>query len=57
MSLAVKLAHVGFGLPAPGSGFFSTSPADETISHSKPVTGSLSPGLTTMCFAASYSSL
>ena len=56
MSFGVNCAHAGFALPPPGSGVFSTLPADVTTRQSKPVMGILSPGLTTMCFALPYSS-
>ena len=40
MSFGVNLAHAGFGLPPPGSGVFSTLPADVTMRQSRPVIGS-----------------
>src|ERR1700686_1756742 len=45
----------GFGLPAPGSGVLRTCPADATISQSRPATGILSPGFTTVCVALAVS--
>ena len=51
MSFGVNPAHAGLALPPPGSGVFSTCPAEVTTRHSKPVIGTRSPGFTTMCFA------
>ena len=51
MSFGVKSAQTGLALPAPGSGVFITSPADVTTRQSRPVIGTLSPGLATMCLA------
>src|SRR6516165_5151974 len=50
---ALKLAHDGFGTPAPGapaSDVLSTCPADDTMRQSSPATRRTSPGLTTVCF-------
>src|SRR6516164_175366 len=49
----LKLAHDVFGAPAPGapaSGVLSTCPAEDTMRQSRPETGTMSPGFTTVCF-------